>query len=354
MPGAASAAARSFRKETDILDVWFDSGVSHLAVLTPENSLPWPADMYLEGGDQYRGWFHSSLLVGVALKGAAPYRATATNGWTLDGEGRALSKSSGSEAAEKIINKYGADVLRLWVASIDFTEDVRLSDTILDRLIEAYRKLRNTFRYALGNLHDFDPEKDAVPVAEMLEIDRWILARTEDLIRRCRGWYDTLEFHKVYRAIYDFATADLSARYFDILKDRLYTAATSSQARRSGQTALYRVHYALVRLIAPLLAFTAEEVWSYTAKPAGAPESVHLALLPEPEEVASGLPAAQARRMGPPDGSSRRGAEGTRRSPPGQAHRNIARSARAAAGLSRIRRRTALGVHRVAGGAGTG
>src|SRR6202023_2008379 len=144
-----------FRKETDILDVWFDSGSSHLAVLTPENGLPWPADMYLEGGDQYRGWFHSSLLVGVALKGAAPYRATATNGWTLDGEGRALSKSSGSEAAEKIITKYGADVLRLWVASIDFTEDVRLSNTILDRLIEAYRKLRNTFRYALGNLHDF-------------------------------------------------------------------------------------------------------------------------------------------------------------------------------------------------------
>jgi isoleucyl-tRNA synthetase len=283
----------SFRKETDILDVWFDSGVSHLAVLTPENSLPWPCDLYLEGGDQYRGWFHSSLLVGVALKGGAPYRATATNGWTLDGEGRALSKSSGSEAAEKIVNKYGADVLRLWVASIDFTEDVRLSNTILDRLIEAYRKLRNTFRYALGNLHDFNPEKDAVPAAEMLEIDRWILARAEDLIRRCRGWYDTLEFHKVYRAIYDFTTADLSARYFDILKDRLYTAATSSPERRSGQSALYKVHYALVRLMAPLLAFTAEEVWSYTAKPAGAPESVHLALIPEPEEVSSGLPPAR-------------------------------------------------------------
>jgi isoleucyl-tRNA synthetase len=283
----------SFRKESDILDVWFDSGVSHLAVLTAKNSLPWPADMYLEGGDKYRGWFHSSLLVGVALKGGAPYRATATNGWTLDGEGRALSKSSGSEAAEKIVNKYGADVLRLWVASIDFTEDVRLSNTILDRLIEAYRKLRNTFRYALGNLHDFDPGKDTVPVAEMLEIDRWILARTEDLIRRCRGWYDTLEFHKVYRAIYDFTTADLSARYFDILKDRLYTAATASPERRSGQSALYKVHYALVRLMAPLLAFTAEEVWAHTAKPAGAPASVHLALLPEPEEVASGLPAAK-------------------------------------------------------------
>jgi isoleucyl-tRNA synthetase len=210
-----------------------------------------------------------------------------------------MSKSIGSEAAEKIINKYGADVLRLWVASIDFTEDVRLSDTILDRLIEAYRKLRNTFRYSLGNLHDFDPQKDAVPVKDMLEIDRWILARMEDLIRRCRGWYDSLEFHKVYRAIYDFATADLSARYFDILKDRLYTAGTSSQARRSGQTALYKVHYALVRLIAPLLAFTADEVWSHTAKPAESQSSVHLELLPEPSEVASGLPAARLADSGP-------------------------------------------------------
>ncbi|MGH9593340.1 MAG: class I tRNA ligase family protein, partial [Bryobacteraceae bacterium] len=155
----AKCGGTQFRKETDILDVWFDSGASHLAVLTPANALPWPADMYLEGGDQYRGWFHSSLLIGVALKGGAPYRASATNGWTLDGEGRALSKSRGSEEAEKIINKYGADLLRLWTASIDFTEDVRLSDTILDRLVEAYRKLRNTLKFSLGNLYDFDPQK---------------------------------------------------------------------------------------------------------------------------------------------------------------------------------------------------
>ncbi len=279
----------SFRKENDILDVWFDSGVSHLAVLTPENGLPWPSDMYLEGGDQYRGWFHSSLLVAVGLKGGAPYRAAATNGWTLDHEGHALSKSRGSEAVEKIINKYGAELLRLWVASIEFTEDVRFSDTILDRLIDAYRKLRNTFRYALGNLADFDPAKDAVPVEEMLEIDRWILSRTERLIGDCRRWFDELAFHKVYRAIYDFATTDLSAVYFDVLKDRLYTAATKSRARRSGQTALYKVHYALTRLVAPLLAFTAEEVWSYTTKPEGAPESVHMATLPDAAEVASGL-----------------------------------------------------------------
>ncbi len=284
----------AFRKENDILDVWFDSGVSHLAVLTEANHLPWPADMYLEGGDQYRGWFHSSLLVAVALKGAAPYRATATNGWTLDGEGHAMSKSRWvRKAVEKITNKYGADLLRLWTASIDFTEDVRLSDTILDRLIEAYRKLRNTLKYTLGNLFDFDPARDAVPVEEMLEIDRWILARMEALIRLVRVSYDAFEFHKAYRAIYDFAASDLSSLYFDVLKDRLYTSATRSKARRSGQTALYKVHYALVRLMAPFLSFTAEEAWSFTAKPAGAPDSVHLTLLPEPEEVAHGLGVAK-------------------------------------------------------------
>jgi isoleucyl-tRNA synthetase len=297
-PGAkcSKCGGASFRKENDILDVWFDSGVSHLAVLKPENGLSWPADMYLEGGDQYRGWFHSSLLVAVGLRGSAPYRASATSGWTLDGEGHALSKSRGSEAVEEIVKKYGAELLRLWAASVDFTEDVRFSETILDRLIEAYRKLRNTFRYALGNLHDFDPEGDAVPVDQMLEIDRWILARTEDLVRRARAAYGEMAFHKVYRAIYDFATTDLSAVYFDVLKDRLYTAATKSAARRSGQTALYRVHYALTRLAAPLLAFTTEEVWTHTKRPAGAPDSVHLALLPEPEEVASGLNPAQLAR----------------------------------------------------------
>ena len=289
----AQCGGDSFRKENDILDVWFDSGASHLAVLTDANQLPWPADMYLEGGDQYRGWFHSSLLVGVGLKNGAPYRASATNGWTLDGEGHALSKSKGAEEVEAIVKKYGAELLRLWTASVDFTEDVRFSPTIVDRLVEAYRKLRNTLRYALGNLHDFDPARDAVAVEEMLDIDRWVLTRTEDLIRRCRAWYDELEFHKVYRAVYDFAATDLSAVYFDVLKDRLYTAATRSRARRSGQTALYRVHYALVRLIAPLLAFTAEEAWGYTPKPPGAPESVHLALLPEPGEAASGLDAAR-------------------------------------------------------------
>jgi isoleucyl-tRNA synthetase len=282
-----------FRKERDILDVWFDSGSSHLAVLTRENKLPWPANMYIEGGDQFRGWFHSSLLIGVGLKGAAPYRECATTGWTLDEHGHAMHKSKGNSIEpDEIIKQGGADLLRLWTASVEFTEDVTLSKTILERLTEAYRKLRNTFRYALGNLNDFDPVKDAVPVGEMLEIDRWILSRAQDVVRRCREAYSEYAFHKVYRAVYDFAAADLSAVYFDVLKDRLYTGATRSRARRSGQTALYRIHYALTRLIAPLLAFTAEEVWGYTAKPADAPESVHMALLPEPEELAGGLDAS--------------------------------------------------------------
>jgi isoleucyl-tRNA synthetase len=293
----SKCGAGAFRKENDILDVWFDSGCSHLAALTPGNDLPWPSDMYLEGGDQYRGWFHSSLLVGVALKGASPYRACAANGWVVDGEGRAMHKSKGNAIEpEDFIKQHGAELLRLWASSVDFTEDVRLSSVIIDRLVEAYRKLRNTFRYTLGNLYDFDPARDAVASGEMLEIDRWILARAEDLIRRCRASYDELAFHRVYRAVYDFATADLSAIYFDVLKDRLYTAATKSRARRSGQTALYRLHYALTRLVAPLLSFTAEEVWGYTPKPAGAPDSVHLAFLPEPEEVASGLDASTLER----------------------------------------------------------
>jgi isoleucyl-tRNA synthetase len=288
----AKCGGGSFHKETDILDVWLDSGCSHLETLTPENHLPWPSDIYLEGGDQYRGWFHSSLLIGVGLKGASPYRACATHGWTLDEHGHAMHKSKGNAIEpEDFIKQYGAELLRLWTASVDFTEDVRLSKTIIDRLVEAYRKLRNTFRYALGNLNDFDPTKDLVKPAEMLEIDRWILAKAEDVIRRSLVHYQNLEFHKVYRAVYDFATTELSSVYFDVLKDRLYTSATRSHARRSGQTALYRIHYALTRLLAPLLAFTAEEVWGYTAKPAGAPESVHMALFPEPEEVASGLDA---------------------------------------------------------------
>ena len=278
-----NCGATSFRKETDILDVWFDSGSSHLAVLTPKNHLEWPCDMYLEGGDQYRGWFHSSLLIGVGLKGASPYRECATHGWTLDAEGRAMSKSIGSLGPENITKQYGADLLRLWAASVDFTEDVRISDVILTRLSEAYRKLRNTFRFMLGNLADFDPSADAVPGNRLTSIDTWILLRGEELVRQCVAWYDQYAFHKVYRAIYDFAITDLSALYFDVSKDRLYTHAPASHSRRSCQTALYRLNLALVRLLAPILSFTCEEVWRHTKFADGVPESVHIDYFPTPE-----------------------------------------------------------------------
>jgi isoleucyl-tRNA synthetase len=298
-PGVAcpKCGGTEFRKETDILDVWFESGSSHMAVLTEANGLPWPSDLYVEGGDQYRGWFHSSLLVAVGLKGCAPYRQCATHGWTLDEQGRALSKSLGNYIeAQELVQRHGADVVRLWVASVEFTDDVVISPTILTRLSEAYRKLRNTFRYALGNLSDFDPEKDAVAPADLLELDQWILTRTAQLVRDCRAWLEEYSFHRVYRAIYDFATVDLSSIYFDVLKDRLYTTAPRSKARRSAQTALYRVAWALVRLVAPLISYTAEEVWQHLRKPAGAPDSVHLALFPEPEELTAGLTEAQLSR----------------------------------------------------------
>jgi isoleucyl-tRNA synthetase len=289
----AKCGGGEFSKENDILDVWFDSGSSHLAVLNERFGLTWPADVYMEGGDQYRGWFHSSLLVGTGIKGGSPYRMCVLNGWVLDGEGRAMHKSLGNVIEpEEIIRRHGAEILRLWTASVEFNEDVRLSETILTRLVDAYRKLRNTFRYLLGNLSDFDPLKDAVPGSELAGIDQWILLRAEDLAARCRVWYENFEFHKVYHSVYAFATVDLSAVYFDILKDRLYTAATRSQARRSAQTALYRLLDALVRLMAPLMSFTAEEVWSHM----GRTESVHVACFPEPSELTAGLDAAARQR----------------------------------------------------------
>ena len=272
----ASAAAREFRKETDILDVWFDSGSSHLAVLTPENGLPWPADMYLEGGDQYRGWFHSSLLVGVGLQGRRAVPRVRHQRLDARRQGRAMLEIARQRhRARRDHQAYGAEVLRLWAASVDFTEDVRLSETILTRLSEAYRKLRNTFRYALGNLSRFrSGDATPCPASELLEIDQWILLRAEDLVAHCRAWYDEFAFHKVYRAVYDFRH-DRSERRSTSTSSRiaLYTAAPRSHRRRSAQTALYRISYALVRLLAPLLTFTAEEVWGYLAKPAGSPEA---------------------------------------------------------------------------------
>jgi isoleucyl-tRNA synthetase len=289
----AKCGAAEFSKESDILDVWFDSGSSHLAVLNQRFGLPWPADVYLEGGDQYRGWFHSSLLVGVGLRDDSPYRSCALNGWVLDGVGKAMHKSLGNSIEpEEVIKHHGAEILRLWSASVDFNEDVRMSETIQTRLVDAYRKLRNTFRYLLGNLSDFDPVADALPAAELTELDQWILLRAEDLVARCRVWYENFEFHKVYHNVYAFATVDLSAVYFDVLKDRLYTSAAKSKARRSAQTALHRLLDALVRLLAPIMSFTAEEVWTHM----GRTESVHMALFPEPAYLSDGIgPEARKR-----------------------------------------------------------
>jgi len=287
----ASCGGAEFRKETDILDVWFDSGASHLAVLEP-NGLGWPADMYLEGGDQYRGWFHSSLLIGVGLRGGAPYREIVTNGWTLDEQGRAMSKSLGNTIEpERVIKKYGADVLRLWVASIEYSDDVRLSDTILERLAEAYRKMRNTMRYALGAIHDFDPARHAP--SRLTGIDGWIVSRAKALVERTLANYAAYRFHWAYQDIYQFCVNDLSAVYFDVSKDRLYTAAADSPERRGAQAALYRVAHALVRLMAPLLAFTAEEAWAFL-KRADEPDSVHLTEFPGIEEFTGLAPEALA------------------------------------------------------------
>jgi isoleucyl-tRNA synthetase len=285
-----SCGASSWRKETDILDVWFDSGSSHLAVLdrldADGQKLPWPADMYLEGPDQYRGWFHSSLLVAVAVRNASPYRHVLTHGWTLDAKGQPMSKSLGNTVLPtEVCEKWGADLLRLWVASQDYTADVRMSDNVMTQLSEAYRKLRNTFRFALGNLADFDPARDSVPDAEMEELDRWMLSRTAELVGQCRKWYEAFEFHRVFHALHDFAIVDLSAFYFDVLKDRLYTFAPRNRARRSAQTAVYRIARALLSLTTPILAFTAEEVWRYFPRAADDPDSAHLALFPAAEDI---------------------------------------------------------------------
>jgi isoleucyl-tRNA synthetase len=251
-----------FTKESDILDVWFDSGVSSVAVLERYEGLRWPADVYLEGGDQYRGWFNSSLMVGLAAHDAAPYRAVVTHGWTLDAQGHAMHKSAGNAVApEEFVKESGADILRLWVTSSDYREDMRCSAEILRRVSDSYRKIRNTARFALGNLDGFDPARDTVSLGEMHEIDRWALAELDQLIARATEAYRDFDFHTVYRALDAFCTVTLSARYFDIIKDRLYTSAPKDEARRSAQTALNYIADALARLLAPVLSFTADEIW---------------------------------------------------------------------------------------------
>ena len=285
--------AATWRRETDILDVWFDSGSSHMAVLTGGDAR-WPADMYLEGPDQYRGWFHSSLLIGMAARDAAPYREVLTHGWTLDEYGRPMSKSLGNVVLpSEICEKYGADLLRLWVASQDYTADVRMSERVMTQLTEAYRKIRNTFRFALSNLPDFNPARDALPTQGLREMDRWMLERTAELAGNCAQWYASYEFHRVFHALYDFCAVDLSAFYFDVLKDRLYTFAPRNPARRSAQTAVETIARALASLLAPICVFTAEEVWKHLPRRPGDPASIHMTRFPAAQALATGLPPAR-------------------------------------------------------------
>jgi isoleucyl-tRNA synthetase len=277
----AKCGGEEFKKETDILDVWFDSGVSQAAVLRVRPDQHWPAEMYLEGSDQHRGWFHSSLLAAVGVQGGAPYRAVLTHGFVVDGEGRKMSKSLGNVMApQEVIGKYGAEVLRLWVAAEDYRDDLRLSDEILTRLAEGYRRIRNTCRYLLGNLSDFDPSRDAVPADRLLPIDRFILHRLQRLTEKVRAAYRDYEFHILYHSLHTFCAVELSAFYLDVLKDRVYTSGPASHLRRSAQTAMHEILLGLVQLMAPVLSFTADEVWRYLPMP-DKQASVHLTEFPE-------------------------------------------------------------------------
>ena len=271
-----------FVKEKDIMDVWFDSGSTHQSVLV-ERGLPYPADLYLEGADQYRGWFQSSLLTSVATKGIAPYKQVLTHGWTIDKEGKKMSKSLGNGISpQDVIKEYGADILRLWVLSSDYQSDVSLSKDILKQITEVYRKMRNTARYILGNTSDFDPDKDMVPYNELQEIDKYALLKLNDLIRKCTESYDNYDFHEAYQAINVFCVTDMSSFYLDIIKDRLYTAKANSKERRAAQTTMYIILDSLVRMLAPLTSFTAEEIWKYMNKSKNEKvESVMLTTYPE-------------------------------------------------------------------------
>jgi isoleucyl-tRNA synthetase len=259
-----------FTNETDTLDGWFDSGSTHAAVLEKFAGLSSPADIYLEGGDQYRGWFQSSMLTSIATRGRAPYRRIITHGWTVDGEGKAMHKSLGNSVApEEIIKDYGADILRLWVSSTDYRADVRISKDILKQLSDIYLKIRNTARYILGNLDGFDPDT-AVAFEDMEEIDRWAVTRCNDLTRRVRDAYERYEYHTIYHGIHNFCAVEMSNFYLDVIKDRLYCDGRESAPRRSAQSAIYLILDALVRLLAPILAFTSEEIWAAMPHHAGA------------------------------------------------------------------------------------
>ena len=277
-----------FRKEMDILDVWFESGASWHAVLEAEPELRFPANLYTEGGDQHRGWFHSSLLSSVGIRDEAPYKYVATSGWTLDEQRRAFSKSLGNGVDPvKVMNELGGDIVRLWVASVDFREDVIASVPLMKRLAEEiYRKLRNTFRFLLGNLDGFAPATDAVAWEAMQPLDQYMLARAAEVVTRVRAAYDSFEFHRAYHALNEFCNAELSAFYLDVLKDRLYTFAPKDPRRLSAQTAIWKITEALVRLVAPVLSFTADEVWSHMPLVEGREASVHIAQFPSADDLA--------------------------------------------------------------------
>ncbi len=272
---------REFAKEEDILDVWFDSGTSHAAVLELRPELSSPADLYLEGSDQHRGWFQSSLLASVGTRGRAPYRCVLTHGFVVDEQGRKMSKSVGNVIApEKIIKQHGAEILRLWVASEDYRDDIKISDNIIRQLSDAYRKIRNTIRYLLGNLSDFDPAVDCLDFDELSELDRWALSQLEQLKFKVAKGYETFEFHTVFHNLLYFCTITLSALYLDIIKDRLYASGTASVERRSAQTVLYEMADSLLRLMAPVLSFTAAEAWDFLPPLAERESAAPLAAFP--------------------------------------------------------------------------
>jgi isoleucyl-tRNA synthetase len=283
-PGAVckSCGHAAFVKETDILDVWFDSGVSHAAVLEDRDYLQWPADLYLEGSDQHRGWFHSSLLTAVGTRGRAP-TSVLTHGFVVDADGKKMSKVLGNVIApKKVINRYGAEILRMWVSASDYREDIRISDTILKQLSDAYRRIRNTSRFHAGKYQPtFHPRPTCqLPLADMRELDRFILHTLQGLVQRALDAYDAYEFHTIYHRLYNYCTVDLSSFYLDILKDRLYTSPPASLERRSAQTAMYAILDAMTRIMAPIMPFTAEEIWKYMPATSGKPESIHLAAFP--------------------------------------------------------------------------
>ncbi len=281
-----SCGGTSFEREYNILDVWFDSGSSHEAVLSVRPELTWPADLYLEGSDQHRGWFQSSLLVGLGTRGRPPFRQVLTHGFLIDLEGRKMSKSVGNTIVpQDVIKQSGAEVLRLWVASADYREELRVSNEILARVVEAYRKIRNTLRYLISNLYDFDPRSDQVATASLEDVDRYILLRYASVASRMLDGYEAYDYSTIFQAVNAFITVDLSAFYSDVSKDRLYTFAATSHERRSAQTAMYIMADGLARLLAPILSVTGDEVWRFL--PGDRDGSVHLALFPDRSALAS-------------------------------------------------------------------